>query len=132
MPKDVRVHKDRGLLEIIYTGEITPEDLADDRDAVERICSKDGLKKVLVDCSEVNLAPPTITLFDHGSCISRSPVLKRLKHAVIVPEAVAKDAHFLETISQNRGVSMRYFATRAEAFKWLREPSGSAIKSDGQ
>jgi hypothetical protein len=132
MPKHVHVHKDKGLLEIIYTGEVTPEDLAADRELGERVCSKDGPKKVLVDCSKVHLAPPTITLFDHGSYLARSPVLKRLKHAVVVPAAVAKDAYFLETISQNRGVSMRYFATRAEAFKWLRKSPENASESDSQ
>jgi len=132
MPKHVRVHKDGGLLEIIYTGDVTSEDLADDRDLGERVCRKNGPQKVLVDCSKVHQAPSTTTLYDHGSCIARSPVLSQLKHALVVPEAVAKEAYFLETISQNRGVSMRYFATRAEALKWLRKSPKNAIESDSQ
>lgn len=132
MPKHVHIHKDRGLLEIIYADAVTDEDLADDRDVAERVCRKEGLKKALVDCSEVHLAPSTTTLFDHGSYLARSPVLSRLKHAIVVSEAVAKDAHFLETISQNRGVSLRYFATRTNALKWLRKSPKNAIKSDSQ
>lgn len=121
MSKKVRIHKDRGLLEIIYTGTITEEDLADDRDIGERVCRKNGPQKALVDCSKVDMAPSTTTIYDHGNCIARSPVLRRLRQAIVVPKAIAKDAYFFETISQNRGVSMRIFTTRAAAFKWLKE-----------
>ena len=132
MPKHVHVHKNKGLLEIIYTGEVTEEDLADDRDVGERLCRKNGPKKVLVDCSKVHQAPPTVPLFDHGSLIARSPVLSQLKQAIVVPEAIAKDAYFLETISQNRGVPMRFFTTRAEALKWLKESPDKPIESDSK
>ena len=132
MPKKVHVHKDKGLLEIIYTGAVTEEDLADDRDIGERVCRKNGLQKVLVDCSEVHQAPPTVPLFDHGSLIARSPVLRRIRQAIVVPEAIAKDAYFLETISHNRGVSMRFFTTRAEALKWLKESPDKTVGVNDQ
>jgi len=123
MSKRVHILKDKGLLEIVYTGEVTPEDLAEDRDTGERVFSEERLSKVLVDCSEVHFSPSTIPLLEHATGIARSRVLKRVKHAIVVPEAIVKDARFLETISRNRGVNMRYFVTRAEALEWLKENS---------
>lgn len=130
MSKHVNVLTDQELLEIIYADEVTPLDLVEDRDFGERICAEEGVKKILVDCLKVHIPPKTFPLFDHATCIAQSPVLGSLKHAIVVPDAMVHDALFLETASQNRGVRMRYFATRAEALAWLNEPPKKTSRND--
>jgi hypothetical protein len=128
MSRRVHILEDEGLLEIIYTGGVTPEDLAEDRNLGKRVFGEGNVRKVLVDCSEVHLPPSTIPLLEHATGLARSRILARVKHAVVVPEAIVRDARFLETVSRNRGVNMRYFVTRAEALDWLNESPNTAIE----
>lgn len=121
MSKQVNVFKDEGLMEIIYAGEVTLGDLVEDRNLGERIYSENGVRRVLVDCLKVHFPPSTIHLYDHGTCLAKSSAMRQIKHALVVPEEIVKDAHFLETVSNNRGVRMRHFTTRAEALEWLNE-----------
>ncbi len=130
MSKQVNVFKDKGLVEIIYAGEVTPSDLAEDRKVGEKVCREAGVEKVLVDCLELRIPLSIIPLFDHGICLARSPVLGRIKHALIVPEAIVEDAHFFEAVLCNRGVKMRYFTTRSDALAWLNASPNKAIQSD--
>jgi hypothetical protein len=119
MSKDFQVFKDEGLIELIYNGGVTPEDFIEDRCVGEKLCGENGISKILVDFSKVSFLPSTLSLFNHGASLAKSSILGNLKYAIVANETITTDINFFEAVSQNRGVNLRYFKTKAEALAWL-------------
>jgi hypothetical protein len=107
------------ILEVVYSsGDVTREDLAEQRALVADAISKRALRKVLIDASALKSMPSVVTILDHNSAVSADSTLRKVKFAVVCG-SFGIDERFLETTGFNRGVQVRCFTSRDSALSWL-------------
>lgn len=107
------------ILEAVYSsGDVTREDLAEQRTLVADAISKHAIRKILIDASALERLPSVTTILDHNSAVSADSFLRRAKFAVVCA-SLGKDERFLETTGFNRGVQIRCFTSRDRALSWL-------------
>ena len=135
MSSDVRYDASSGLIEIVYSGEVTASEM---RETVRRriaIQKETGATKVLADASGVRVSPSITDLFGLPSKLFAEEDAKRSTMvALVLPDSAGprERARFLETASVNRGWLMRVFEDRQSAVAWLMESttSGKPIAGD--
>jgi len=133
MPAEVKYNKPSGLIEIVYSGNLTTPML---REAVRKriaIQNKTGAMRVLADASNIQLTPSIFDLFNlPNRLFSEENADRRTMIALVLPdtEEPKKMATFLETASINRGWSMQVFEDRQSAVAWLMDHTTSSNDSD--
>ena len=121
MPETVEVLEDLEIIQITSSGTVTQEDLLKSRQTVSKICQERGFTKILVDTTAVTSLPSTLHLYQHGSSLSNPEFPKAFKFAIVVSEAISKDAYFIETVAKNHHANLRNFESRDQALSWLKE-----------
>ncbi len=119
MPERVSVREDIGTIVVHSFGEVTEQDIAESRDLVVKLARERNYTRILVDATEETSLPSTMKLFDFGTSISGSDILRIMRFAVVISESTKEDLGFLETILQNRGVQVRIFYSMETALAWL-------------
>jgi len=128
MPLDVQYNKSSGLIEIIYSGEVTASELADAVSKRIIIQKETGALGVLADASAVQITPSTMDLFNlPDKLFSKQDAPRRTKIAVVLPklEQPRNKIRFLETASRNRSWFMQIFDERQNAVAWLMKQTTS-------
>jgi hypothetical protein len=119
MPVNVKVIRTKEFIKSTATGSF---DLAASKQALLDIVSlikQPGEYEVLVDTRGAETKLETTDLFELGNALAAHPSLRRSKVATLVPMSDMDNAHFLETVAQNRGVRMRAFTDFEAAMTWL-------------
>lgn len=119
MPEEVSILADLGIIQVDSYGDVSERDLLASMEEVLAIHKEHGFSRVFVDASGETSLPSTLPLNQFGSVLSEDAV--SLKFAVLVNERVREDLHFLETVTKNRGMEVRMFDSREDAFAWLKE-----------
>lgn len=78
-----------------------------------------GKHRVLVDTRGADVHLSTVEIFELGVAVAREPALAREKIALLHPPEEKVDAGFFETVSLNRGASVRAFTEFEAAVTWL-------------
>ena len=125
VPEHIRILADIGVVETIYPGDTTAEELAADGECAVRICQERGLTRILANASAVCDIALIVELFRRASDLAGPPAFGGTRVALVVPSSqVVQDALLLETASRDAKVGVRYFETREKALAWLsRSPS---------
>ena len=122
MPCHLSVPDDLPIIESVYEGVLTVQEMNANVDAINALVSLHGRHLLLADCS--NFCGAQIALLDLHAFVqelSENPLSARVKEAVIMadtPEGVEL-ASFWEMICRNRGIMVRSFLDRASALEWL-------------
>lgn len=119
MPEDVIVRDDLQIIEVTSYGDITLEDLRQSLHTIAQIHQDRELSRVFVDATQETSLPSTLPLFKFGSELAER--LRTTRIAVAVSPRNREDMHFLETVTQNRGMQVRTFDSEEAALEWLLE-----------
>ena len=119
MPERVSVREDIGVIVVHSFGEVTEQDISESQEVVLKYARERNYTKILVDASEETSLPSTMKLFDVGTRISGSDILRTMRFAVVISEDTKDDIAFLETLLVNRGILIRIFHSMDTALAWL-------------
>ena len=115
MPEELRVDKDRRVVEVRSYGVVSREDMAASIASVQDIADAEGITNVLVDATAQESMPSTLDIFD---LFSNHP--GGVAVAVVgTKQPTAGDLEFAETVAVNRGIRIKVFPSPADAEKWL-------------
>ena len=130
MAYEVKVEAKAGYLHVRVTGENSPETVRGYLGEVRAACERARCMNVLV---EENLSGPGLGTFDVFGVVSQGSrdatrAMGRVALVDVNPEHDPRLMQFAETVAVNRGMTMRVFATVAEAEAWMREgPVGQSV-----
>lgn len=121
MAYHVQRHEDRALIEMRYSGVVTPAELRESAAMAWSLVAAEPIVRVLADCSAVQGGH---TVFDLMALVKDLPAMvghAELREAVVAPAGVPaeRDARFWESACSNRGLNARAFADRESAERWL-------------
>jgi hypothetical protein len=116
VPEDIRVNKELEIIEIVSQGKVGYENGKSTLSMLLELIRESGIKKVLADTRGQDFKPSTINIYEFGMLLPRNVMI-----AVVVSkdQPTARDVSFLDDVAFNRGVTMKLFASRAEALVWL-------------
>lgn len=120
MKMTVQKMGDQAFLNVVYAPEdLTPADLAAQRDQVAEALKKHSLNLVLIDTTALPQFPQVVTIFEHNRAVSTQKELQKSKFAVLV-NSVGKKEKFLEDSGVNRGLRIKCFTSQEKALNWLK------------
>ena len=116
MPDKVRVNEELGVIEVDSFGNVVKNDIAQSIASVRDILAERNISKILVDARRQEAMPSTQSIFELFSTFPRE-----FKVAILIAESqmTSDDLSFVETVSMNRGISIRGFAQKEQALQWL-------------
>lgn len=123
MPWEVRLLEDLKIVETIYSGHITPQDLQDAVIATTSLAHESNTNRYLSDCVGLERGHSIVDLFDLVESLYQGAIAHLAKEAIVLPESedVERHVHFYETACRNRGFNVRAFRDRQAAIAWLNE-----------
>ena len=119
------------IIEVVYTGITSGEDLQESTSKAIAMTKEFGISEVLVEITDITLDVTTMDIFKLPAHQYRTEQLDYRTHvALILPcrEKERQDALFYETVCLNRGWLVRTFETRDESIAWLKGQVISASK----
>jgi hypothetical protein len=121
MPWKVRHPDDRAIVETVYAGLLSPEELLAAARATVAEARARGTRLLLGDCSELEGGHSVVDLYGLLDLFGSIENAHEFREAVLMPSlaATAEDVRFWETACRNRGLEVRAFRQRAEALAWL-------------
>lgn len=110
------------IIELTYTGFVSPAELAGAFAAVLAAFREHSTRKLLADCTDLLGGHSVIDIYELIK--SFDPIeLSGVKDAMLMPTlpASAENALFFKSACDNIGINVRICATRQEALDWLAE-----------
>lgn len=119
MPWKVLAHPDLPIVETTYAGIMTGADVAAAAAETLRVANGLGRNRLFADCSSLEGGHTILDLYDLTNLEQVSGL--RLREAILQPELASamEMVRFWETACLNRGFTVRIFADRDEATRWL-------------
>ena len=105
-----------GVIRVKHWGRADIEDLQRAFSKVMQLHEKHGTGDVILDLQGLDVAPPTMELFEFASDL---PV--ELQIAMVFGEHTHDDLRFIETVAVNRGRNINLFDNDPDALEWLGE-----------
>jgi hypothetical protein len=119
MPVDIKFIHPKDFLKTTATGDL---DLAASRKLLLEIVSlmkRAGEFQVLIDLRQAEPRLSASDIFELGVSMASEPAMRQSKIALLSPMKDEEKAHFMETVSRNRGAQLRAFKDYEQAITWL-------------
>jgi len=118
MAHSIELVKDKKYVILFLIGDQTKDNLEIAREEASNVLAENGLNRVLVDVTQGVNRMPISDDFDFTKDHQKF-YPENTRHALLVsPEGMEK-LSFTETVSRNRGISLKLFLDRDEAINWL-------------
>ena len=121
MPVRSEYNKENNFVEVVYTGNISNEELIEAVLASVHLAREKGSFLFLADCTKMTGGHSIVDLYELISLYEKLEIPRNMREAIIlpvIPEPVDK-VRFYETASTNRGYTVRIFDDREQALVWL-------------
>ena len=122
VPFVVTYHADIDVVETVYTGTITFEEVLQEFEQSLALANEKGTDRYIADLTATNLVElPRIEIFKMPGAFEEAGGVRPVHAALVMSadRASREAAEFLRTVSRNRGWNIETFATREEAVAWL-------------
>lgn len=122
MPYAVTYLDDVGVVETVYAGNVTPEELDAAITATGALAAEHLCNRFLVDAGDLGPARgATLDILKLAELLASVPPDVIEREAILPPRSPggAVDMRFFETAARNRGLNVRVFGDRDEALAWL-------------
>ena len=122
MPWSVKPYPELGLIETVYSGRITDDDIKASTMKAIAVSNESGIGKFLSDLTDVETHDlSTLKLYEQPEHWKGLRAKGKNRLALIVPDSkeIINAAAFYETVSRNRGWNVQIFSERQEAIDWL-------------
>lgn len=101
--------------------------IADYWRSVGEICREHSCRKLIIESSEPEEGRDTIDIFDSGRTLAEN--LAGVKVALCRQDYTPDElSMFFQTVAQNRGVKVEFFASLDEAVRWLDVDTGETTE----
>ena len=128
MPQEVKINRERGIIEIRSYGHVSFQDAADTMSDVGQINRETGLSKVLEDARYETATFGTVHMFVFFSIVI--PTFLRMATFVTEETKTKDQRHFGEIVATNGGYQVRLFNCQTEALCWLNRQSNEQRASE--
>lgn len=117
----VRYEPSTRVVETIYTGDVTSDELSAAFEETVAVAVRHSTTLVLSDCSTMRGGHSIVELYALAKELEAHPISARLREAIVLPalEAPSRDVEFWVAACRNRGIDARVFPTRDRALEWL-------------
>lgn len=125
MPWNVKLHIEFGLLETVYSGFLTDDDIKTSSIKLLSAAKGSGAFRFLSDLRDVtDIKVSDLTLYEQPEQWQGFRMKGKNKLAQVVPNLVKimEAASFYETVCRNRGWNVQTFSQHKEAMSWLLTP----------
>lgn len=121
MPTSVKYLPEYKIVETIYSGAVTPDELQQSMHDAIALTKQENTGLILSDLRDMTQGHSVIDIFYFLSQIDLSQMSHLTREALVMPldAAAADNVKFYETASQNRGLNARIFPDRESALQWL-------------
>jgi hypothetical protein len=120
MPEEISIDDNNGIIVVRSLGHITPDDMISSRDKIFEIYEETRINKVLIDGREQESFLKAIDTYEYSEEIGKDPRSRILKYAIVPSKKSMEDLNFLETASQNRGLTVMIHDSMESAMSWLK------------
>ena len=123
MPWNLQLHHDAELIELTYSGIVTPDALIDAFTTAAKLAKENNILLFLADCLDMLGGHSVVDLYSLIALFETLDIAPRSREALILPnlKASLQDVSFYETACLNRGYNVKVFKARQEALAWLTE-----------
>ena len=123
MAYHIQIPEGRLFVELVYTGNVSPAELAASIADTVAAVQKTGFKLVLTDCTALTGGHDAFHLFDGVlKLLEKYPAMDFKEAIILNPDAdvtANRNVRFWEAACMNRGLHVRVFNDRTEAQTWL-------------
>jgi hypothetical protein len=121
MPWSVELNSELGVIETVYRGNVTNDDIESSLVEAKALASKDGPSKFLTMLVDADLKLSTLDLYSIPDEWSEMEFDRRNRLAIVAPDSpeLQQDLRFHENTSRNRGWQVQIFLNREGAVDWL-------------
>lgn len=128
MPSELSINRETGMIEVRSHGAITVGEMCENLEAFKRIAAQTGIRFVLIDAVGETAFPATFELFDFVSTMPPDLIVAGYggKHHEVYDDKV-----FADNVAYNRGINVRYFTERSQAFEWLLAQGACSVRNQG-
>lgn len=123
MPWQMIHHPQLGVIETLYSGELTPDELYAAAKAALSLGAEHSAWRFLGDCVGLQGGHSVVDLYGVLELLQAAGFTPSMREALLVPESpdapMAEEIAFWQTACLNRGVEVRIFHERAAALDWL-------------
>lgn len=111
--------KDNDLIVIIFGEKVGIDLIKEAAPKVARLCEETGCRRILNDMSNAMIDISIAQIPESPRIMDESQIARATKRALVLPRGFS-EAHFLETVTRNRGHNLRVFFDLKKAMAWLR------------
>lgn len=122
MPWQTKVHPESLVIETVYAGVLTTNELHKAVQNTLELASKHSSTKFLADCSALEGGHSILDLYELAHSFKPPELaVHSMREAVILPATpeAAEKVHFWENVCANRGATVKVFSDRDSALHWL-------------
>ena len=121
MPWSVQLLPGRSVVETVYAGLLSAEELRAAVEATLKLSLASGTATFLGDCSALKGGHSVFDLYELAKVVATLPNKAQFREALLIaPDTTSReDVEFWETTCINRGLKVRLFENRDEALAWL-------------
>ena len=127
--KEIHVHGDLGIVEVLVQGIRSPQTLVDiDQDVLD-ICQQRGLSRVLSTVQGKVPRPSLAKLYTYVRSGLKAAPLTGIRHAIVTSVYRTMHMQFLEAVARDRQIQIRVMGQREKALVWLMQPHKTTAKN---
>ena len=118
MSYSLRHDQDDNCIVLTFDGTVDVDIIKEAAPEVARMSEETGCHLLLNDMSKATIDMSMMDVFSSPRVMDESNISRTMKRALIVPPDFS-DAHFLETVTRNRGHDLMVFQDIEKAREWL-------------
>jgi hypothetical protein len=120
MSHTLAYHPENDYIELLVEGVFDLTRLKRLAPEVARLSAESGSLHILNDMSGATIDVSILEIYSNPQQMDDAGISRSTRRALVVPPNF-EHAHFLETVTRNRGHNLRVFTSRDEALAWLLE-----------
>ncbi len=131
MPWSYQLTNERQIVEVVYSGNVTADELRESTSTLIQMEKQDGLNRFLIDTSNMVLDAALVDIYNLPAKQYTDEQADRNARLALIMASTPREkeaAQFYETACVNRGFDVKAFTERQQAFAWL----ASGLPSAGQ
>lgn len=118
MSYSLKHDSENGCIVLTFDDVVTIELIKEVAPEVAAMSEETGCLRILNDMSKATIEMSMMDVFSSPRVMDESKLSRTTKRVLVVPSDFS-DAHFLETVTRNRGHDLMVFTDIDEARKWL-------------
>ncbi len=119
MPYSLSYDRDCDCVVVVFENRVDLNVIREAAPKVARLCEETGCRRILNDMSNAIIDISIAQIPESPRIMDESQIARATKRALVLPRGFS-EAHFLETVTRNRGHNLRVFFDVKKARAWLR------------